>query len=76
VGFGDCTFVQWDGRGKGLPAIHATGGAVLVRGCEFREDKLHVVIEKGVRRAIVTDCVVPKELRLECADPAVLKRDP
>ncbi|HTQ11375.1 MAG TPA: hypothetical protein VMI31_15020, partial [Fimbriimonadaceae bacterium] len=34
VGFGDCTFVQWKKN-----AIDALGGAVLVRGCEFRDNQ-------------------------------------
>lgn len=73
VGFADCTFVQWDGRGKGLAAIRATGGNVMIRGCEFREDKEHVLLEAGVRRAIVTDNLTPKALRLKAANPAAVK---
>jgi hypothetical protein len=73
VGFGDCTFVQWDGRNKGLEAIRATGGSLLIRGCEFREDKPQVTIEKGVRRAIITDNLTPDALRLKAADPSVVK---
>ena len=75
VGFGDCTFVQWDGRHKGLAAIRATGGALLIRGCEFREDKEHIAIESGVRRAIVTDTIVPNKLRMKTADPSIVKTD-
>ncbi|AIE83735.1 glycosyl hydrolase family 28-related protein [Fimbriimonas ginsengisoli] len=75
VGFGDCTFVQWDGRNKGLAAIRATGGSILVRGCEFREDKEHVAIEAGVKRAILTDNLSPKKLRMKIADPSVVKTD-
>lgn len=75
VGFGDCTFVQWDGRKKGFAAIRATGGSLLLRGCEFREDKDQVQIEKGVRRAIVTDNLTPGALRLKMADPSVVKHD-
>lgn len=75
VGFSDCTFVQWDGKNLGRPAIHATGGTLLVRGCEFREDKKDVEIEHGVQRAIVTDCVAPKELRVHSADKSILKTD-
>lgn len=73
VGFGDCTFVQWDGRKKGLAALRASGGALLVRGCEFREDKPQIEIAKGVRRAIVSDNLTPGSLRLKSDDPAVVK---
>jgi hypothetical protein len=73
VGFNDCTFVQWDGQKLGRAAIHATGGALLVRGCEFREDKEDIKIEKGVRRAIISDCLAVKRLRIQCADKSILK---
>jgi len=55
VGFGDCTFSQWDAKREGRHAIQATGGSVLVRGCEFRRDRPQVSLGKDVRRAIVTD---------------------
>jgi len=64
VGFSDCTFVQWDGRKLGRPAIHATGGSLLVRGCEFREDKQHIVVEKGVKKAVISDNIAPGEMRV------------
>jgi hypothetical protein len=73
VGFSDCTFVQWDGKGLGRPAIHASGGSLLVRGCEFREDKTHIVLDSGVKRAIVTDCLAPNKLRVTAANPSVLQ---
>jgi hypothetical protein len=72
VGFSDCTFVQWDGRNLGRYAIHATGGSVLVRGCEFREDKGDVALESGVKKAIVSDCLTPGKLHLKAADPSVV----
>lgn len=63
VGFSDCTFVQWDGKGKGLAAITATGGNLLVRGCEFREDKLQIEL-KGKVKSVVSDNIVPGELKI------------
>jgi hypothetical protein len=53
VGFSDCTFVQW-GRDGDRPAIDVNSGAVLIRGCEFREDKHHIALRDGVRGAIIT----------------------
>ena len=73
VGFSDCTFVQWDGSQKGSPAIHASGGNVLIRGCDFREDKLHIVLTAGVKRGIITDNIVPNKLRIECSKPSSVK---
>jgi hypothetical protein len=54
VGFSDCTFMQWDGRKQGRPAIDALGGSLIVRGCEFQERKLPIRLGENVRRAIVT----------------------
>ncbi len=73
VGFSDCTFVQWDGNKLGRPAIHVSGGVILVRGCEFREDKEHIKLEKQVRRAVISDCITPNKMRIQCADKSVLK---
>jgi hypothetical protein len=55
VGFSDCIFVQWDQKKEGRHAIQATGGTVLVRGCEFREDKPQVELGEKVRRAVIAD---------------------
>lgn len=57
VGFSDCTFVQWDGQKQGRSAIQASGGTLLVRGCEFREAKPQIQLSEGVRRAVITDNV-------------------
>jgi hypothetical protein len=54
VGFSDCTFCQWDAKDKGLSAIQASGGTVLVRGCEFQRDKPHIALGQAVRSAVVT----------------------
>jgi hypothetical protein len=55
VGFSDCTFVQWDGNNLGREAIQADGGSVLVRGCEFREDKPQIKLGERVKHAVVSD---------------------
>ncbi len=54
VGFGDCTFVQWDRNSEGRAAIQAEGGNVLVRGCEFQENKPQLELGGGVQRAVIT----------------------
>jgi hypothetical protein len=54
VGFGDCTFVQWGGKEGTRPAIQATGGTLLVRGCEFRQKRPTIDLAEGVRRAVIT----------------------
>jgi hypothetical protein len=53
VGFSDCTFVQW-GAGTESSAIEASGGRILVRGCEFRQKKPHIALSDAVDCAVVT----------------------
>ena len=55
VGFSDCTFVQWDGSREGCSAIQADSGSLLVRGCEFKENKPQIELGEGVRRAVISD---------------------
>lgn len=63
TGFSDCTFVQWgyvdkaDGRGKdrtNTAAIQALGGNLILRGCEFLENRPHVLLEKNIKKAIIS----------------------
>ncbi len=54
TGFSDCTFVQWGGKEKNRPAIQAQSGTVLIRGCEFRQNRPHIQLGKDVSRAVVT----------------------
>lgn len=64
VGFSDCTFVQWDAKKEGRHALQASGGTILVRGCEFREGKAHIELGEGVRRAVITDNVLTGAARI------------
>ena len=64
VGFSDCSFVQWDSKKEGRHAIEAVSGTVLVRGCEFREDKPQIQLGEGVRRAVISDNVVSGKLQV------------
>jgi hypothetical protein len=64
VGFSDCTFVQWDRNQEGRHAIQADGGAVLVRGCEFKEDKPQIQIGEGVKRAVISDNITAGKPRI------------
>jgi hypothetical protein len=64
VGFSDCTFVQWDGNNLGREAIQADGGSVLVRGCEFREDKPQIRLGERVRRAVIAENIYKGTARI------------
>lgn len=57
VGFSDCTLVQWGGKEGNRSAIQANGGTVLIRGCEFRQDRPQIELGEGVRRAIIAENV-------------------
>jgi hypothetical protein len=64
VGFSDCTFVQWDRNKEDRAAIQVDSGSVLVRGCEFQEDKPQVELGENVRRAVVSENIVTGDLRI------------
>jgi hypothetical protein len=55
VGFSDCTFVQWDRNREGRHALQVESGSLLVRGCEFREEKAQIELGPSVRRAVISD---------------------
>jgi hypothetical protein len=64
VGFSDCTFVQWDQKKEGRHALQATGGTVIVRGCEFQENKPQIELAEGVRRAVISDNILTGKTRI------------
>ena len=64
VGFSDCTFMQWDREKKGVAALQAESGTLLVRGCEFQQDKPQIDLNEGVRRAVISDNIVKGALRI------------
>ncbi len=64
IGFSDCTFVNWACHQKPYYAIEATGGSLLVHGCEFKEDKPQISLGPGVQRAIITDNLLVGKKRI------------
>ncbi len=64
VGFSDCTFVHWDSKKEGRHAIQAEGGNLIVRGCEFQENKPQVEIGPAVRKAVITENLIKGKLRV------------
>lgn len=65
VGFGDCTFVQWDAKNKGLAALQVYGGQIIVRGCEFQADRPQIFLGENVKKAIITDNLMKGAIRIE-----------
>jgi hypothetical protein len=64
VGFSDCTFMQWDHKREGRAAIQASSGTILVRGCEFQEDKPQILIGEDVKRAVIADNIIKGKTRI------------
>ena len=73
VGFSDCSFMQWGHAPKGFerpddrqqPSIDAIGGSLIVRGCEFMENRAQLRIGADVERAIVSENLVAGKLRVD-----------
>jgi hypothetical protein len=52
-----CHFNGWDQAGKGDPCIRASGGRLIVNGCEFMDGgKRAVILEKGLVAATISGC--------------------
>jgi len=72
VGFSDCTFVQWDHKKEGRHAIQAESGTVLIRSCEFRENKPQIELGENVRKAVISDNIFTGKPRLTNHSKAAL----
>ncbi len=64
VGFSDCIFMQWDSKNQQRAALQAAGGTLLVRGCEFQQNKPQIELGEGVKRAIISENTMNGSLRL------------
>ena len=64
VGFSDCTFMQWDAKHEGRAALQVQGGSVVIRGCEFQEDKPQIELGEKVRRAVISDNLITGQERI------------
>jgi len=64
VSFSDCTFMQWDAKKTGRAALQVQGGSVLIRGCEFQEDKPQIELGEKVRRAVISDNLLTGQERI------------
>jgi hypothetical protein len=54
-----CHFNGWDQPGKGDPCIRATGGRLVVNGCEFMDEgKRAIILEKGLQAAVIFGCTL------------------
>jgi hypothetical protein len=55
-----CHFTGWDAAGKGDPCVRASGGRLMVNGCDFMDNKHAVTLEKGVLGASIYGCAFRK----------------
>ncbi len=65
VGFSDCTFTQWGGKDGTRPAIQARSGTVLIRGCEFRQNRPQIELGRRVNRAIIAENIFTGSERID-----------
>jgi hypothetical protein len=65
VGFSDCTFMQWDSKREGRPALQLDNGTVLVRACDFQQDRPQIHLGEQVKRAVVTDNLLRGAARIQ-----------
>ena len=64
VGFSDCTLVQWGGKDGSRHAIQVQSGTVLIRGCEFQQNRPHILLGKKVSRAIIAENIFEGPIRI------------
>jgi hypothetical protein len=64
VGFSDCTLVQWGGKDGSRHAIQVQSGTVLIRGCEFQQNRPHILLGKKVSRAIIAENIFKGPIRI------------
>jgi hypothetical protein len=49
-----CHFTGWDAAGQGSPCVRASGGRLIVNGCEFMDSgKKAILLEEGLIAAVV-----------------------
>lgn len=72
VGFSDCTFVEW-GRDGDRAAIQASSGTVLIRGCEFRQNKKHISLGEDVHCAIISGNIFKGKTQIANASQATVQ---
>jgi len=64
VGFSACTFSHWDRNDEGRAALQFESGNVIVRGCDFQQNKPQISLGRDVKRAVVSDNIVRGKLRV------------
>ena len=72
TGFSDCTFVQWDGKQEGCSAIEASSGTVLIRGCDFKENKPQIELKENVHQVVIADNLYVGKPRISNHSKAVV----
>ncbi len=64
VAFSDCTFVEW-GKAGDRAAIQGESGSLLVRGCEFLQDKRHIALGEAIQRAVISGNLFRGQAKIE-----------
>ncbi|HEY5911844.1 MAG TPA: glycosyl hydrolase family 28-related protein [Verrucomicrobiae bacterium] len=69
VGFSDCIFMQWDSKNEKRAALQVADGTVLVRACEFHQNKPQIELGEAVRRAVISENIISGKLQVTNASP-------
>ena len=84
VSLANCTFAEWPEEQEKMPpekgpkrdpCIAALGGSIMVRGCEFRDNKPQLYLGPELRGAVITDNIMhwPVDVRSDMKKRAIIK---
>ncbi|MBN1901511.1 hypothetical protein JW926_09345 [Candidatus Sumerlaeota bacterium] len=63
--FSQCNFHFWDREQKGLPAIEATAGSLIVQNCFFHQPFQHIRLGADVNSAVITGNMMQGKVAIE-----------
>jgi hypothetical protein len=63
--FAQCNFHYWDREQKGLPAIEAAGGSLIVQNCFFHQPFQHIRLGPDVNSAVITGNMMQGKVAIE-----------
>ena len=71
--FVQCNFHFWDRENKGLPAIEARKGSVIVQNCIFHQPFKHIFLGAGVEAGVISGNLMKGEVRIENQSPNAIQ---
>ncbi len=65
VSFVQCNFHYWDHAKKGLPAIQANGGNLVVSNCNFHRSGNQIYLGRELKSAVIFGNLMEKQINIE-----------